>query len=121
MVSLDGGNRIVGTEFVKLLNTGTSNLATEQFVTDAVSGGGGNVDLSNNYNQTDLLNSKLNVDNPQDISGTLRIGHVLGTSKMILNAISSDKDFYVNGDSQILGNLKVSSLDSTGYINVDHF
>ena len=50
------------------------------------------------------------------MSGTLRIGHVLGTSKIILNAVSSDKDFYVNGDSQINGNMTVSSLDSSGYV-----
>ena len=43
------------------------------------------------------------------MSGTLRIGHVLGTSKIILNAVSTDKDCYVNGDSQVLGNLTVSS------------
>jgi hypothetical protein len=52
------------------------------------------------------------------MNGILRIGHITGTSKIILNAVSSTKDFYVNGDSQVLGNLTVSSLDSTGYINV---
>ena len=50
------------------------------------------------------------------MAGTLRIGHIAGTSKIILNAVSSDKDFYVNGDSQIQGNHLVASLDSTGYI-----
>ena len=68
-LTMDGGNRIVGTEFVKLLITGSSNLATEQYVNDAVAqgGGGGNVDLSNYYTQTEtdnLLNNKLNVNNP---------------------------------------------------------
>ena len=55
---MDGGNRIVGTEFVKLLITGSSNLATEQYVNDAVAqgGGGGNVDLSNYYTQTETDN-----------------------------------------------------------------
>ena len=28
MVQLDGGNTIIGTEFIKLLATGSSNLAT---------------------------------------------------------------------------------------------
>ena len=31
-LTMDGGNRIVGTEFVKLLITGSSNLATEEYV-----------------------------------------------------------------------------------------
>ena len=48
--------------------------------------------------------------------GVLRIGHALGNSKIILNAVSSDRDFYVNGDAQILGNHLVQSLDSSGYI-----
>ena len=59
---------------------------------------------------------KLNINNPQDMAGTLRIGHVAGTSKIILNAVSSDKDFYVDGDSEINGNHLVASLDSSGYI-----
>ena len=41
-LTLDGSNRIVGTEFVKIEITGSSNLATEQFVNEAVAGGGGN-------------------------------------------------------------------------------
>ena len=67
-----------------------------------------------------LLDTRLNINNPQDMSGTLRLGSVDGLSKIILNAVGSNgKDFYVNGDSQVLGNLTVSSLDSTGYINVN--
>ena len=50
------------------------------------------------------------------MAGTLRIGHVLGTSKIVLNAVSSDKDFYVNGDAQVGGNHLVASLDNSGYI-----
>ena len=136
MVSLDGSNRIVATEFVKLEITGTSNLATEQYVNTAIINGGGGgtgtTDLTNYYNKTEtdallnnkynksetdtLLNDKLNINNPQDMAGTLRIGHVLGTSKIVLNAVSSDKDFYVNGDAQVGGNHLVASLDSSGYI-----
>ena len=63
-----------------------------------------------------LLNNKLNINNPQDMAGTVRIGHILGTSKIILDAVSSDKDFYVNGDAQIGGNHLVASLDTNGYI-----
>ena len=152
-LQLDGGNRVVATDFIKLLNTGTSNLATEAYVNTAVanggSGGTSTTDLSGYYNITEtntlldakysitqtntlldtkynitavntLLDTKLNINNPQDMNGTLRLGSADGLSKIILNAVGSNgKDFYVNGDSQILGNLTVSSLDSTGYINVN--
>ena len=70
--------------------------------------------LDTKYNITavnTLLDTKLNISNPQDMDGTLRIGHITGASKIILNSVGSNgKDFYVNGDSQTLGNLTVSSL-----------
>ena len=79
MVSLDGGNRVVGTEFIKLLNTGSSDLATVQYVDDAIeqNGGGGNsnVDLSNYYTQTEVdnvLNNKLNVNKPTRCFGNIK-------------------------------------------------
>ena len=50
------------------------------------------------------------------MSGTLRIVHALGTSKIILSAVSSDKDFYVNGNAQVGGNHLVASIDSSAYI-----
>ena len=164
-LQLDGGTTFRGTEFVKLLATGSSNLATEAFVNEAVanggggSGGSGTTDLSNYYNKSEvealftpyytktlvdnlftpyynriqvdnlltsyyteaeantLLDTKLNVNNPQDISGTLRLGHIDGLSKIILNSVGSNgKDFYVNGDAQVNGNHLVQSLDSSGYI-----
>ena len=119
-LSLDGSTRYVGTEFIKLLNTGSSNLATEEFVTDAVAGGGGGGgDLTNYYDKTEtdtLLDTKLNINNPQNMEGTLNIGSVGGASKIIINALSSTKDFYCNGDAQVLGNHLVQSLDSTSYI-----
>ena len=86
MVQLDGGNTIIGTEFIKLLATGSSTLATEQYVNTAVANGGvgggtGTTDLTNYYNKTEtdallnnkynkteadtLLDTKLNVNNPQ--------------------------------------------------------
>ena len=137
MVQLDGGNTIIGTEFIKLLATGSSNLATEQYVNTAVANGGvgggtGTTDLTNYYNKTEtdallnnkynksetdtLLNDKLNINNPQDMSGTLRLGHIDGLSKIILNGVASSRDFYVNGDGEINGNHLVASLDSSGYI-----
>jgi hypothetical protein len=57
MVSLDGSTRYIGTDFIKLLNTGTANLATESYVDTAVAnggGGGGSVDLTNYYTQTQV-------------------------------------------------------------------
>ena len=130
MVSLDGGNRIVGTEFIKLLNTGSSHLATQEYVDNAVAngggnGGGGNIDLSNYYTQTEtdtLLNNKLNVNNPQDIIGNLRLDPTNGNSKIILNAVSppnATDDFYCNGNAHINGTLRVSVLTSDGDVNCD--
>ena len=62
-LQLDGGNTIIGTEFIKLLATGSSNLATESYVDTAVAngGGGGGADLTNYYDKTEtntLLNNK---------------------------------------------------------------
>ena len=61
-LQLDGGNTIVGTEFIKLLATGSSNLATEEYVETAIinGGGGGGVNLSNYYDKSEtdtLLNN----------------------------------------------------------------
>ena len=75
--------------------------------------------LNNKYNKSEtdtLLNDKLNISNPQDMSGTLRLGHIDGLSKIILNGVASSRDFYVNGDGEINGNHLVASLDSSGYI-----
>ena len=57
-LSLDGHTSFIGTEFIKLLNTGTSDLATVAYVDEQVAqgGGGGNVDLSNYYTQTETDN-----------------------------------------------------------------
>ena len=123
MVSLDGGNRVVGTEFIKLLNTGSSDLATVEYVDEqvALGGGGGNVDLSNYYTQTEtdaLLNNKLNVNNPQDITGTLRIDSTNGSGKLIVNAVGApnDEDFYVNGLSNLGGTLKAQVIQASSNI-----
>ena len=116
-LTLDGSTSFIGTEFIKLLATGSSNLATEEYVDDAIErgGGGGNVDLSNYYTQTEidaLLNNKLNVNNPQDVIGNLRLDPTNGLSKIILNAVNApnDEDFYVNGNSYINGEMRASSM-----------
>ena len=126
-LTLDGSTSFIGTEFIKLLATGSSNLATEEYVDDAIAegGGGGNVDLSNYYTQTEadnLLNNKLNVNNPQDITGNLRLDPTNGNSKIIINAVSppnANDDSYCNGSGQFNGTLRVSVLTSDGDINAD--
>ena len=123
-LTLDGSTSFIGTEFIKLLATGSSNLATEEHVDDAIEqngGGNGNVDLSNYYTQTEtdnLLNNKLNVNNPQDIIGTLRIDSTNGNGKLIVNAVGApnDEDFYVNGLSNLGGTLKAQVIQASSNI-----
>ena len=125
-LTLDGSTSFIGTEFIKLLATGSSNLATEEYVDDAIAengggGGGGNVDLSNYDTQTEtdnLLNNKLNVNNPQDIIGVLRIDSTNGNGKLIVNAVGApnDEDFYVNGLSNLGGTLKCQLLQASSNI-----
>ena len=123
-LTLDGSTSFIGTEFIKLLATGSSNLATEEYVDDAIEqngGGNGNVDLSNYYTQTEtdnLLNNKLNVINPQDIIGTLRIDSTNGNGKLIVNAVGApnDEDFYVNGLSNLGGTLKAQLIQASSNI-----
>ena len=122
-LSLDGNTSFIGTEFIKLLNTGSSDLATVEYVDEqvALGGGGGNVDLSNYYTQTEvdtLLNNKLNVNNPQDITGTLRIDSTNGNGKLIVNAVGApnNEDFYVNGLSNLGGTLKAQVIQASSNI-----
>ena len=121
MVSLDGGNRVVATEFIKLLATGSSDLATVQYVDDAIAeggGGGGAIDAYTKTEVDNLLSSKLNVNNPQDVLGTLRIDSTNGNGKLIVNAVGApnDEDFYVNGLSNLGGTLKCQLLQASSNI-----
>ena len=52
-LSLDGNISYIGTEFIKLLNTGSSHLATEEYVDNAV---GGNAQPENVYTKTETDN-----------------------------------------------------------------
>ena len=103
-------------------------VSLEDYITEIAGdggGGNGNVDLSNYYNQTEtdnLLNNKLNVNNPQDIIGNLRLDPTNGNSKIIINAVSppnANDDFYCNGSGQFNGTLRVSLLTSDGDVNCD--
>ena len=61
-ISLDGHTSFIGTEFIKLSNTGSSDLATEEYVDNAVANGGGGVGGGDGYTQAEtdnLLNNKL--------------------------------------------------------------
>ena len=123
MVSLDGNTSFIGTEFIKLLNTGSSHLATEQYVNTKVAEGGGGVQPEDVYTKAEtnaLLNNKLNVNNPQDILGNLRLDPTNGNSKIILNAVApanANDDFYCNGNAHINGTLRASVLTSDGDVN----
>ena len=101
-------------------------VSLEDYITEiAGDGGGGNVDLSNYYTETEtdtLLNNKLNVNNPQDIIGNLRLDPTNGNSKEFLNAVSppnASDDFFCNGNAHIIGTLRVSILTSDGDVNCD--
>ena len=122
-LTLDGNISYIGTEFIKLLNTGSSHLATEEYVDNAVAnGGGGNGDGYTQAEVDALLNNKLNVNNPQDVIGNLRLDPTNGNSKIILNATSppnNNDDFYCNGSAHINGTLRVSLLTSDGDLNAD--
>ena len=103
-------------------------VSLEDYITEIAGdggGGNGNVDLTNYYNQTEtdnLLNNRLNVNNPQDIIGNLRLDPTNGLSKIILNAVSppnANDDFYCNGSGHFNGTLRVSLLISDGDVNCD--
>ena len=56
-LSLDGNTSFIGTEFIKLLNTGSSDLATEEYVLEQVAlGGGGGVQPEDVYTKTETDN-----------------------------------------------------------------
>ena len=122
-LSLDGNISYIGNEFIKLLNTGSSNLATVEYVDEQVAlGGGGSGDGYTQAEVDALLNNKLNIINPQDITGNLRLDPTNGNSKIILNATSppnNNDDFYCNGSAHINGTLRVSLLTSDGDLNAD--
>ena len=117
-LTLDGNISYIGTEFIKLLSTGSSDLATVEYVNEQVALGGGGGDGYTQAEVNALLNNKLNVSNPQDIIGTLRIDSTNGNGKLIVNAVGApnDEDFYVNGLSNLGGTLKCQLLQASSNI-----
>ena len=99
-------------------------VSLEDYITE-IAGDGGGGGGGGGYTQTEtdnLLNAKLNVNNPQDIIGNLRLDPTNGNSKIILNAVSppnANDDFYCNGNAHINGTLRVSVLTSDGDLNAD--
>ena len=121
MVSLDGGNRVVGTEFIKLLVTGSSPLATEEYVDDKLADniGGASADAYTKAEADALLNNKLNVLNP-DVDGNLRIQPTSQNGKLIINStapLNASNSFFCNGSGEFNSTLKVSTLNSTNDIS----
>ena len=105
-LSLDGDISFINTEFIKLLNTGSSDLATVAYVDEQVAsgGGGGNGSGGNGYTQAEvdtLLNNKLNVNNPQDIIGNLRLDLSILTSTGDVNCDGVNADTF---NSNVIAN-----------------
>ena len=93
-ITLDGSTRIVGTEFIKLEITGTSNLATEAYVAQQISTAsitGGSVDLSNYIQKTGAP--------AQVITGNLTVSSSFQSpniSTQFLNLRDADTPFKIN-------------------------
>ena len=129
-LTLDGSTSFIGTEFIKLLATGSSNLATEEYVDDklADSIGGASADAYTKAETDALLNNKLNVLNP-DVSGNLRIQPTSQNGKLIINTtapLNASNSFFCNGSGEFNSSLKVSTFNctndiSTGGVNTNTF
>ena len=97
-------------------------VSIEDYITEIAGDGGGGGDGYTQAEVDALLNNKLNVNNPQDVFGNLRLDPTNGNSKIILNAVSppnANDDFYCNGSAHINGTLRVSLLTSDGDLNAD--
>ena len=119
-LTLDGNISFIGTEFIKLLNTGSSDLATEEYVDSKVADGVGSssVDAYTKAEADALLNNKLNVLNP-DVSGNLRIQPTSQNGKLIINStapLNASNSFFCNGSGEFNSTLKVSTFNCTNDI-----
>ena len=102
-----------------MLNTGSSDLALVAYVDEQMAqGGGGSLDAYTQAETDNLLNARLNVSNPQDIAGTLRIDSANGNGKLVVNSLGApnDEDVYVNGLSNLGGTLKCQLLQASSDI-----
>ena len=129
-LTLDGSTSFIGTEFIKLLATGSSPLATEEYVDDKVADsiGGASADAYTKAETDALLNNKLNILNP-DVSGNLRIQPTSQNGKLIINTTSpldNTFSFFCNGKGEFNSTLKTSVLNcsndiTAGGINANTF
>ena len=129
-LALDGSTSFIGTEFIKLLATGSSNLATVEYVDDklADSIGGASADAYTKAETDALLNNKLDILNP-DVDGNLRIQPTSQNGKLIINTtapLNAPNSFFCNGSGEFNSTLKVSTFDctndiSTGGVNTNTF
>ena len=123
-LTLDGGTSFIGTEFIKLLATGSSPLATEEYVDDKVADaiGGSSADAYTKSETDALLNNKLNVSNP-DVGGNLRIQPTFPfDGKLIINTtspIDNTYSFFCNGKGQFNSTLKASLINCDNDITAD--
>ena len=129
-LTLDGSTSFIGTEFIKLLATGSSPLATEEYVDDklADSIGGASADAYTKAETDALLNNKLNILNP-DVDGNLRIQPTSQNGKLIINTTSpldNSYSFFCNGRGEFISTLKTTVINcsndiTAGGINANTF
>ena len=129
-LTLDGSTSFIGTEFIKLLATGSSPLATEEYVDDKVANsiGGASADAYTKSETNALLNNKLNILNG-DASGNLRIEPTSQGGKLIINStapLDASNSFFCNGSGEFNSSLKVSTFNcsndiSSGGVNTNTF
>ena len=131
MVSLDGGNTIIGTEFIKLLATGSSNLATESYVNTAIiNGGGGGTGVASSRDFYVNGDGEVNGNHlvaSLDSSGYIKGSNIQSNTFNALNSndilFQSNNDTYIQYDvsetkivaSKLIqcgGNLKTQEIDT---------
>ena len=78
----------------------------------ALGGGAQPEDVYTKTETDNLLNNKLDANNPQDITGNLRLDPTNGLSEIILNAVGvpNDEDFYVNGNGFISLEMRAQNM-----------
>ena len=115
-LSLDGGSRYIGTEFLKLEITGTSELATEQYVDTAVANGSGGGD---SYTQAQIDGFLANKADTSYVVGNFYTQSQVDTS-LGLKSNSADVYTQTEVDNTVNGKVDLTNLNQviTGNITV---